>query len=461
MRIEFCGAAQTVTGSQHLVEVSGKRILFDCGMYQGRRETAKTINRTFLYDPQEIDCVILSHAHIDHSGNLPSLVKRGFRGKIYATPATRDLCSIMLTDSAMIQQKDAEHLLRHRGEFIEPLYTLDDVTETMSRFCGVPYNQAFTPWSGFTCTFFDAGHILGSAISVSEFEERGKKTRFCFTGDVGRYNRPILRDPQFPGDVDVMICESTYGGRYHEERELIREKIVDEIDRVVDSGGKLMIPAFSIGRTQEVVYILNQLYNEGKLNPRISVYVDSPLSYSATQIFRMHPECFDDEFRSEMNRDDSPFDFKSLHYIRDMKDSKRLNQSRKPAIIISASGMCEGGRIVHHLSHNIGKERNTVLMLGFCAEYTLGRKLSDGEKNVRIMGVEHKVRARVVGISGLSAHADHGELTSFLRQFDTKRCEQLFFVHGEPVAQQYLIESAKELGFAQVSNPRKAQTVQV
>ncbi len=460
MKIEFCGAARTVTGSMHLLHVNGYRVLLDCGLFQGRREEAKNINKNFLFDAASIDAVVLSHAHIDHSGNLPHLVKNGFDGCIHSTSATRDLCSIMLADSAMIQEKDADYLLRHKGEHVEPLYTADDVTETLEHFRTVGYHRVFDVVPGVKAEFFDAGHILGSALTVLTLTENGRTVRLLFTGDVGRPNRPILRDPEFPSDVDFIISESTYGGRQHEEVADLDALLAATIRRVIEKKGKLLIPAFSIGRTQDIVYHLNGMVNAGTV-PDIPVYVDSPLAIHATQVYRMHPECYDSDILKLLMSDDDAFAFPALKYVRDARESKKLNNLRKPAVIIAASGMCESGRIVHHLANSVGSQRNTVMIVGFNAEYTLGRRLADGDRVVNIFGLPHKVRCDVERISGLSAHADEPELMKFFEPFSRTTLQHMFLVHGEPRAQADLTEALHTNGINSVSNPAKGDIVEL
>lgn len=460
MKIEFCGAAQTVTGSMHLLHINGYRVLLDCGLYQGRREEAKRINSSFVFDAASIDAVVLSHAHIDHAGNLPRLVKQGFKGNIFATPATRDLCSIMLMDSAMIQEKDAAYLLKHKGEKVEPLYSAEDVAQTLEQMRCVGYHHSFDVLPGVSAEFFDAGHILGSAVTMLNLTENGKKLRLCFTGDVGRPHRPILRDPEFPGDADFIISESTYGGRRHDEREKLEDGLARVVNQTAERKGKLLIPAFSVGRTQDIVYQLNNLYNAGKI-PQIPVFVDSPLSFNATHIYRLHPECYDEEFRSVLIHDSDPFGFSTLKYTRTAQESKKINSVRKACVVIAASGMCESGRIVHHLANSVGSPRNTILIVGFMAEYTLGRRLAEGDRRVNIFGLPHKVRCNIEKISGLSAHADEEELMNFFKPFSKTTLQHTFLVHGEVQAQEALKTTMKEHGMNSVSNPRKGEVVEL
>ncbi len=460
MNIEFCGAARTVTGSMHLLSINGKRVLLDCGLYQGRREEAARINKNFIFDPASIDAVILSHAHIDHSGNLPHLVKNGFSGCIYSTSATRDLCSIMLADSAMIQEKDADYLKRHKNEDVEPLYTAEDVAETLEHFRTVGYHRSFDVVPGMKAEFFDAGHILGSAITMITMTENGRTVRLCFTGDVGRPNRPILRDPEFPGDADFIISESTYGGRKHEELADLDATLERLIHSVIEKKGKLLIPAFSIGRTQDIVFHLNSMYNAGRI-PDIPIFVDSPLAINATQVYRMHPECYDSDMQRVLLTDDDPFGFPSLKYVRDVNDSKKINSLRKAAVVIAASGMCESGRIVHHLANSVGSARNTVLLVGFSAEYTLGRRLAEGWESVNIFGVPHTVRCEIQKVSGLSAHADEPEMLKFFEPFSRTTLQHVFLVHGEVQAQEAFSTALAQNGVNSVSNPAKGTVVEL
>ena len=460
MNIEFYGAAQTVTGSQHLLTIHGYKILLDCGLYQGRREEASIINRNVHWDAKSIDALVLSHAHIDHAGNIPTLVKHGFSGTIYSTFATRDLCSVMLADSAMIQMKDARHLLEHKGEYIEPLYTIDDVADALSLFNGIAYEKRFEPVPGVFFTFYDAGHLLGSAIVLIEWQENGITKKMMFTGDLGRANRPILRDPVHIGDVDYIISESTYGGRYHENEGDIEAELLDIIHDVVEKRGKLIIPAFSVGKTQELVWYMNNIYNRG-LMPKIDVFVDSPLAINATGVFRLHPECFDEQTRKILYRDDDLFSFPGIKYVKDVVESKKINRSGKPAIIIAGSGMCESGRVVHHLIHSIRKSNTTILFLGYNAPYTLGRKIADGEKRVRLMGDYYTVNASVRQIHGLSGHADHRGLIEYLSNRNISAVKKVFLVHGEIESQKILKQSLVEKGFADIMIPAKGDIVTI
>lgn len=436
MILQFIGAARTVTGSMHLVQVNGKQILLDCGLFQGRRAETYERNRTFPFDPSTIDAVVLSHAHIDHAGNLPNLVKHGFNGPIFCTPATADLCRLMLMDSAHIQEKDAEYVSKkHKKKKlppVEPLYTMDDVQPMLDRLTEFNYHAPFQVVDGVTAEYFDAGHILGSAsIRLTIQEGKEKEKHLGFSGDVGRPNMPILRDPEFMGNADALICESTYGGRLHEgPNKMPEQTFLDVINRTVDRGGKIIVPSFSVGRTQDIVYKMNNLKNEGKL-PDIPIFVDSPLSTNATEVFRRHPECFDKETMEVLKTDDDVFGFDRLTYIRDVEQSKALNDRKGACMIIAASGMCEAGRIVHHLSNNIEDPKNTVMIVGYQAEHTLGRKIVEREPEVSIFGEPKKLNAEVVVMNSFSAHADKNELFDFVSKFDKEKLRNIFLVHGD------------------------------
>ncbi len=465
MKLTFWGAARTVTGSKHLLELeNGKRILLDCGLFQGRRAEAEAQNRQFGFDPATIDVVLLSHAHIDHAGLLPKLYRDGFRGRVYATHATYDLASLLLYDSAHIQEKDVEFVNRIRArkhqEPVEALYDDDDVEGILNRFVTVSYGDTFSPCDGVQVVYRDAGHILGSATMVLTLQERGKTVRLGFTGDVGSPGRPILRDPQPMDACDYLISESTYGGKVHEEAEQARGRLAEIVARTAKRGGKLIIPAFAVGRTQEIVYALDQLQNENKLPP-IPVYVDSPLAVNATGVFMAHPECFDRELRQYMRDDPNPFGFEKLRYIRDVRDSKKLNDSRMPMIIISASGMCEAGRVLHHLRNNIEDPRTTVLMVGFCAEHTLGKKLIDKLPEVRIFGEEYPVRAEVVVMNAYSAHADEPGLLAVIGSQDKSRLKKIFLVHGAPERQDAFKATLDRDGYREVIVPEHGESFDI
>jgi metallo-beta-lactamase family protein len=451
MKLKFCGAAGTTTGSQHLLEINGKRILLDCGLYQGRRKDAYEINCCFPhYDPASVDVVILSHAHIDHSGNLPNLSKKGFRGTIYATHATRDLCQIMLRDSARIQEHDIEWLNKHRKrkglDPAEPLYTEQDAEKCLRQFVTLGYDRPLHVADGVELTFVDAGHILGSAQIVLDVtdQEDGKKKRFLFSGDVGRGHNEVLRDPEVVENVDFVLMESTYGGREHEMPPGFDDRFADVIRAAVKRGGKILIPAFAVERTQQVLYVLNELFVSGKL-PAIPVYVDSPLAVNATEIYRLHPDAFNEEVYETLFEKQNPFGFDDLTLIRSVKGSKSLNDIEGTAIIISASGMCEAGRILHHLRNNIEDPKTTVLFVGYCAERTLGRRIRDGAKEVNILGDRFQVNAHIDMIDSFSGHADHSELMDYYRRITGPKTHT-WLVHGEAESAEYLEAALKGEG---------------
>lgn len=466
MHIQFIGATHTVTGSMHMVHINGKKILLDCGVFQGRRAEAAERNKTFPFDPSTIDALVLSHAHIDHSGNLPNLVKHGFSGPIYATSATADLCRILLMDSAFIQEKDTlfvnkKNAKRHLPP-VEPLYTVEDVQPALDLFQEIPYDTEFPIVDGARGRFVDAGHILGSASIVLTLDdpETHREKKLGFTGDLGRPHLPILRDPQFMGDVDALISESTYGGRFHATGDEMKSRFLEIIKRTIDNGGKLIIPAFSVGRTQEIVYKLNELKNNGSL-PDIPVFVDSPLSMKATAIFRKHTECFDEETLALLRTDPDPFGFDRLTYIENVEESKKLNDAKEPCMIIAASGMCEAGRIVHHLANNIGSEKNTVLIVGYQAEHTLGRRLVEKEPIVRVFGEEYAVKCNVEVMNSFSAHADRNELMAYFDHFDRSRLKNVYLVHGDEDQSQKFASGLKEKGFANVAIPVKMENAEL
>ncbi|MGE0160440.1 MAG: MBL fold metallo-hydrolase RNA specificity domain-containing protein [Gemmatimonadales bacterium] len=464
MRLTFWGAAQTVTGSMHMLELGGKRLLMDCGLYQGRRADAERINREFPAHPASIDAVLLSHAHIDHSGLLPRLHRDGFRGRIYCTRATLDLCAAMLRDSAHIQEKDAEWLNRRQrrgsADRLEPLYRSADVDAVMERFVGVEYGARFSPFDGVDVEYHDAGHMLGSATMTLTLREGGRSRKLGFTGDVGRPDSPILRDPAAMPDCDVLICESTYGGRVHEAAEEAKDHLQRVVADTVRRGGKVIVPAFAVGRTQEIVHRLDQLTNEGKL-PSVPIFVDSPLAIDVTEVYRAHPECYDAALVEYMSRDPNPFGFARLTYVRDVEDSKRLNESRLPMVVIAASGMCEAGRVLHHLRNNVADPRNTVLIVGYCAPHTLGRRIVERQREVRIFGELHPLRAHVEVMNALSAHADEPELVRFVGHLDPKRLEKIFLVHGDPKAQLPLADALVAAGYTRADAPERGKSFEL
>jgi metallo-beta-lactamase family protein len=428
MKLTFEGAAGGVTGSLHLIEHEGKRYLLDCGMFQGRRKEAEKRNREFPFDATSIDAVVLSHAHIDHSGRLPLLVKNGFRGPIYTTPATADLCNAMLRDTAHIAESDAEFVNRKHPHDtpVEPLYTIEDAAQTVELLQPVPYHKITPIGPDLTMESFDAGHILGSSSIVLT----SGKLRLGFSGDVGRPGLPIIRDPEAMPPVDYLIMESTYGGRKHPSTSDASRRLEDVVKRTVARGGRLIVPAFAVGRTQQLVLMLHQLINEKRIPP-VPMFVDSPLALNVTDVFRRHPECFDEGVNAYLRSGEDPFGFKRLVYIRDVNESKKLNDMRGSFIVISASGMCEAGRVLHHLYNNVGNSRNTVLLTGYQAENTLGRKLQEGWKEVRIFGIPTRVEAEITSLDALSAHADEEELLEWMKPM-AARLKRVFLVHGEP-----------------------------
>ena len=471
MKIKFCGADRTVTGSQHLIELYGKKILLDCGLYQGRREEAYDINRSFLFDPKELHCVVLSHAHIDHSGNLPSLYAKGFTGDIYSTTATRDLCSIMLLDSAHIQEKDTEYVNRKRLKQnlapFKPLYRMEDAKRVLGNFKTVPYRKSFCIDGLKECVsveYFDAGHILGSAMMVLTIDENGRKFKFAFSGDIGRPGLPILRDPEFIGNVDFIISESTYGGRNHDKSNMMDDQLAAVLKEALSRGGKIIIPAFSVGRTQEIIYSLSKLFDK-EIIPRIPVFVDSPLSTKATDIFKLHPECYDDEFANMILNGKEVFELPNLRYIQDVEDSKSLNSFNESCVIISASGMAESGRILHHLKNNIEDPNSTVLIVGFMAEHTLGRRLIEARNvenaSVRIFGDEYYVHSKIVVLNSFSAHADRDELLAYFDKFDRNQMQKIFLVHGEIDQQEAFKDGLRSQNFKDIEIPVKGQEFEV
>jgi len=469
MKITFQGAVRTVTGSQHLIEINDKSILLDCGLFQGKRKEAFERNRAGFSGSEKADCLILSHAHIDHSGRIPCLVRNGFNGNIYCTSATLDLCAVMLMDSASIQEKDVEFVNRHRQRNgqrpFEPLYTRDDVAKGMKQFIGLNYNCAVRLFPGVELTLLDAGHMLGSAHVILDVEDRtmGGRKRLVFSGDIGRPDIPIIRDPvPITAGADFLIMESTYGNRLHEEGSETESELGRIVNETVRRGGSLLIPAFAVGRTQQLVYALHKLHNIGAI-PNLPIFVDSPLAHKTTEIFRQHPEIYDPETYAFLLTDDdkNPFGFGRLRYVQTVEESKALNQLKIPVIIISASGMLEGGRILHHLRNRIGDHRNTILITSWQAPNTLGRRLLEQKKFVNIYGVEYQVKARLEVLTGMSGHADQEGLVNFVRLM-RKRPSQTFIVHGEDEAAENLaMLFRQELGLENVFIPKPMQTFTV
>lgn len=463
MKITFHGAARTVTGSKHLLTLNnGTKILLDCGMFQGMGKETYPLNRELGFNAREVNYMILSHAHIDHSGLIPLLVKYGFNGRIYGSDATLDMAAILLKDSAHIQEADSKFVNKKRSaegrEPVEPLYTKEDVDDALLLFEPIPYETPLTIDENVELQLFDAGHIIGSSTVFLKIKEDGKITRIGFSGDVGRYGDPILKSPQPFPQVDYMLIEATYGNRLHDKIEETPEHLRDLIvETCVGKRGKLIIPAFSVGRTQELLYALNELELDNEL-PRIKYYVDSPLSKSATEVVKKHPECFNRAVQKIMKYDKDPFDFKGLHFIEDKRESQALNQTKDPCVIISASGMAEAGRVKHHIANSIENPKNTILMVGYCAENTLGARLKERPSEVSIFGDIFKVKADIRQIESMSAHADYNDLCQYLSILDPGKVKQVFIIHGEPDAQDEFRDKLVRKGFLDVIIPDRGET---
>ncbi len=465
MKITFHGAARTVTGSKHLITTaSGLKVLLDCGLFQGMGSETDALNRHFGFDPAEIDYLILSHAHIDHSGLIPKLVNEGFKGDIFCTPATHDLCELMLRDSGSIQESDVEYINKKRQRKnlppFEPLYTSEDAIKCLKQFKDVNYRTWYKITDEVSFYYTDSGHVLGSAAVSLLITENNKVTRLFFSADIGRPGDQILRKPEPFPQADYILCESTYGDRLHEPILDAEQHLLDTVVQTcVTNQGKLIIPAFSLDRTQELIYALDRMENEGKL-PEIKVFVDSPLSVKTTKIVEKHIECYNSELKSYMMEGDhKPFYFKNLHFITDVEDSKALNQLKEPCIIISASGMAEAGRVKHHIKNNIEKSKNTILLVGYCTPGSLGGRLGAGATTVRIFGEEYNVNARVVKIDSYSAHADYKEMIGYLKCQDPSQVKKLFLVHGDYDTMLAFKPRLIEAGFKNIYIPEKGETV--
>jgi metallo-beta-lactamase family protein len=447
MRIQFCGATRTTTGSMYLIEVNGQQLLLECGLYQGRRDESIERNRTFPFDPAKISTAIVSHAHIDHVGNFPNLCRKGFAGNIYCTFATRDLAAIMLEDSAEIQKDDAAFVSNKRARKglppVEPLYTAEDAQRAIQQFVTFNYDRPMLVAPGVTLTFRDAGHILGSAQVVLDIDEKGRRFRYLFSGDVGRGNDEILRDPEVVENVDFLQIESTYGAREHTLKSDSVTELVRLLNETYSRKGKVIIPAFSVGRTQQLVFTLHQLTLAGQI-PRLPIFVDSPLSVNATEVFRLHPECFNEATYRFLREKANPFGMENLTYIRELAHSMRLNDLKDPAIIISASGMAEAGRIRHHLKNNIGDSNNLILFVGYCAEHTLGAQIVSGQTPVNIFGEPYEARARVASLDAFSGHADRNELKRYVAALSGD-IKKIAVVHGEELQALAFVETLKEM----------------
>ncbi len=460
------GAAQEVTGSKHFLQIKDKLFMVDCGAFQGRRSEADAKNRSWSFDASQVGATILTHAHYDHSGLVPMLPKKGFKGNIYTTPASRDLASLIMMDSAHIQAKDYEFLLKRakrKGESFDkqPLYNEQDVVDSLDFFMTVSYHRPFQIADGIEVSFFDAGHILGSAQVVFDINQNGHHMKIGFSGDLGRKDLPILRDPEIIPEVDYLIMESTYGNRRHAPIETATSELAEVINRTVERGGRIIIPAFAVERTQELVYYLH-LLRDSKRIPNLPVYVDSPMATNATSIFRVHQECYDEEAREAfLNHHKNPFGFNELRYITNQEESKELNSLKEPAIIISSSGMCEAGRILHHLIHNIEDSKNTILIVGYMAINTLGRKILEKQREVKIFGDRFKLKAEVKALNTFSAHADYQDILDYVGQLNYDRLKNIFLVHGEENAQSHLKTLLEEKGYkTQIVQAGKKYTLQ-
>ena len=467
MRIKFIGAAREVTGSKHLLTTdSGKRILLDCGMFQGKGLETDSMNRDLGFEPAELHHVILTHAHIDHSGLIPYLYKRGFEGSVVCTNATRDLCSIMLADSGYIQEHDTSTFNKRRLQkgmpAVTPIYTREDAVACMKLFIGVPENMKFRIDDNIRVQFTSSGHMLGSSVANIQINENGQLKRIAYTGDIGRPISRILAPPKPFPQADILITESTYGDRLHNDKHEADQELLDVLNYTcVEKKGKLIIPAFSVGRTQEVVYTLNNFFNEGKL-PKVSVFVDSPLAVNATTIFRMHHNgWFNDDFQKLLKTDADPFGFQNLTYVTKQEDSKKLNDYKYPCVIISASGMMEAGRVKHHLANNISDPKNTVLAVGYCSPQTLGARILRGDKEISIHGIVHKVNADIRKIDAFSGHGDYMEMIKFLGCQEKKALEKIFIVHGEYETQKKYVAELQRHGFENIEIPARWQEFQI
>ena len=464
MKIHFNGAAKTVTGSQILIEVNNSKILLECGLYQGKRSDFYEFNRNFNFDPREITALLLSHAHIDHSGNIPNLVKQGFRGKIYATEATCSLAEIMLQDSGHIQESDILYVnkkRKRRGESpMDPLYTLNDALDSLQYLAPVKYNQKFKPVPSLEVEFVEAGHILGSAAIKIDFHENGKLNRLWFSGDIGRNDLPLLKDPVLPDSAHHLIMECTYGDKPHRDPNRAFEEFREVVIRTIHRGGKIIIPAFAVGRTQELVYFLNLMVSSGDI-PSIPVYVDSPLAVNASDIFKKYSYLFDDETRTFVEKGKhKALSFPNLMYTRSVEESKAINDKFEPMVIISASGMAESGRILHHLRNNIENPKNTIMIVSWQAPQTLGRRLAERNKQVRIFGQLFDVRAEIATIGGLSAHAGQDMLIKYAKASETT-LKNIFLVHGEKQAADTLTSHLRSEGLGKIYYPEKFETVEI
>lgn len=460
MYLEFYGAAEEVTGSLHRLHVGGVDIALDCGLFQGHRAEANRLNRELPAWATAAHALVLSHAHLDHSGNIPTLVKRGFEGNIYCTPPTRDLCSVMLRDAALIQEQDARYINRHNQrdgsrERVEPLFDVEDAQRAVARMISLPLHRGLQIAPGVRLTFHDAGHVLGSALVQLDLAERGRNVRLLFTGDVGRAELPLLRSPEIVAGVDVLLLESTYGDRIHPDIATLDAELGAIVNATVERGGRVYIPTFALERAQEVLFALERLHDQGQV-ARVPIYIDSPLAIAITEIYKLHPEGLSPDVRQRILERDDPFSPPGLKYVSRVEDSRALQGGREPCIIIAGAGMCEGGRILHHFATALGNEKNSVIAVGFMAQHTLGRRLIEGRPRVKVFGVERDVHARIHSLQGLSAHADQAGLVAFAEATARAgRVGQVALVHGEPSAQRALSKRLKERqGFEVVTAAR-------
>jgi metallo-beta-lactamase family protein len=454
-----------VTGSLHFLECNGETVVFDCGLFQGHRADAARKNREIPEKALSADAVLLSHAHIDHSGNLPTLVRRGYQGNIFCTPATRDLCSVMLRDSAMLQAQDARYLNKRRKSSqapIEPLYDAEDAQRAVSQMIGVPWRRTMRLSKTLSFSFHDSAHVLGSSLVLVDAQDRGVQRRILFSGDLGRPELPLLRTPEHVDNVDTLVLESTYGDRLHPPFEGIDEELAEIIKSTVKRGGRIYIPTFALERAQEVLFALERLH-EAEAIPKVPIYIDSPLAISVTEIYKLHPDCLSPEVRDRVLSRNDPFRPPGLHYISEVEDSIALQDRTDPCIVIAGSGMCEGGRIVHHLRRNLSNSKNTVVIVGFMAQHTLGRRLVEGHKNVRVLGMEREVRASIRKLEGLSAHADQRGLVEFAKAIAARgNVRRLVLVHGEQEPQETLAARLKEAGLsAEIICPQPGDTLEL
>lgn len=467
IELKCIGAALGVTGSKHLLRTPRANVLLDCGMFQGRRKESIERNEKLGFDISEVDVVVLSHAHIDHSGSLPMLYKHGYRGSIYATPATRDLCAVMLEDSAAIQLHDAKWINKkiENGESdmqpVSPLYSQDDVIGVLKQMIGLPYRNRHPIAPGVWLTFRDAGHVLGSAMVELEIDDEGTTRRFLFSGDLGRRNMPILRDPELPSGIEILLCESTYGDRLHPPLEEMEAELEEIVEQVVARKGKVLIPSFALERAQEIIFALKRIHARGKL-PSVPVYVDSPLTVRLTEVFRMHPECYDEHTLGLLSQGSSPFDFPGLEYVSDVEQSKQIAAQPGPSVIIAASGMCEFGRIVHHIKSIVDDERSAVVIVGFQAQHTLGRRLVEKRREIRVLGVMRERKFEVRVLNGFSAHADQSDLLAFAEELrDRGPLRQVILVHGEPEPIRSLESELDKRGFPCVHVPSPGDVIRL